>query len=106
MITATMVSKNSDSAEFDVTMDGETRRVFAWGGRDGSSNFTVFNSPVVGMYATGTKRHRLSLEINGDANGAYRVTPCLQGSRRSSSRLRVVGWYEEADTRNTRNNLA
>jgi len=106
MITATMVSNNGKTAEFDLKMFGETRRVCAWRQCDDRPHYMVSRSPIAAMYAFGTKRHQCTVNINGDDNGGYRVTVCLQGSRRSSSRLRVVGWYEEADPRNSRNNLA
>jgi hypothetical protein len=106
MITATMVSNDGKTAEFDLTMGGETRRVRALDRSNDKPHFIVFCSPIAAMYATGTKRHQCTAEIYGDDNGGFRVTICLQGARNGSRRLRVVGWYNDDDPRNSRNNLA
>ena len=105
-ILATMVSSDGKTAEFDLTMGGETRRVRAWRPCDNKPHYMVSRSPIAAMYATGTKRHPCQAEIYGDDNGGFRVSICLQGARKGSRRLRIVGWYDNADSRNSRNNLA
>jgi hypothetical protein len=106
MITATMVSNDGKTAEFDVTMAGETRRICAEFLSASGLRFVfeTYGQPLAVRYATGTKRHACMVQFVVEPNGV-KVYPRAIG-KRYGARVYLVGFYDAADPRNSRNNLA